>query len=268
MTTVQAAQPVVAGRNIIFSEVVQTYPSPAGTTVALERFELDIKAGEFVSLVGPSGCGKTTAMNIAAGLQKPSSGVVTLDGEAPQLGKYDVGYLLARDALLPWRTAVQNVMLPLEIRGVGKAEARDRARSQLDLVGLGKAYDKYPAQLSHGMRQRVAVGRTLVFEPKVVLFDEPFSALDAQTKLNLQDLLIELWEHHRSTVMFITHDLSEAVVLSDRVVVMSAHPGRIIQEFDIGLPRPRKVLELQGDDRYHEYYQDIWSIIKTEMEQK
>ncbi|WP_427008722.1 ABC transporter ATP-binding protein [Pseudarthrobacter sp. H2] len=264
-STIEATNTAVAGCDISFQNIGQTFPTPAGPTVALESFDLDIKAGEFVALVGPSGCGKTTAMNIAAGLVKPSSGTVKLGESAPKLGNYDVGYLLARDCLQPWRTAAENVMLPLEIRGVPRRQARATAAEHLESVGLGHAGASYPAQLSHGMRQRVAVARTLAFNPKVVLFDEPFSALDAQTKINLQDLLIGLWEKHRSTVMFITHDLSEAVTLADRVVVMSAHPGRILKEFRIDLERPRSALDLQGDPLYHEYYQEIWSIIKTEM---
>lgn len=258
----------IAGCDISFDGVVQTFPTPTGTNVALESFDLSIRAGEFVALVGPSGCGKTTAMNIAAGLVNPTAGSVLLGEDQPRLGNYDVGYLLARDCLQPWRTALENVMLPLEIRGVGKATAKAKAVSHLEAVGLGHACDSYPAQLSHGMRQRVAVARTLVFDPKVILFDEPFSALDAQTKMNLQGMLIKLWEQQRSTVMFITHDLSEAIALADRVIVMSGHPGRILKEFRIELERPRNVLELQGDPLYHEYYQEIWSIIKTEMSEK
>src|SRR5699024_496602 len=146
-----------------------------------------------------------------------------------------------------------------------RRQARITAAEHLESGGLSQAGSSYPAQLSHGMRQRVAVARTLAFDPKVVLFDEPFSALDAQTKINLQDLLIRLWEKHRSTVMFITHDLSEAITLADRVVVMGAHSGRILKDFQIDLERPRSALDLQGDPRYHEYFQEIWSIIKTEM---
>lgn len=267
-STVEFTETEVAGCDITFNDVVQTFPAPTGTTVALESFDLNIKAGEFVALVGPSGCGKTTAMNIAAGLVKPSAGQVLLGEDLPKLGNYDVGYLLARDCLQPWRTAIENVMLPLEIRGVKKSMAKQRAEVHLRAVGLGHALDSYPAQLSHGMRQRVAVARTLVFNPKIILFDEPFSALDAQTKMNLQDMLIKLWEKQRSTVMFITHDLSEAIALADRVIVMSGHPGRILKEFKIDLERPRNVLELQGDPLYHQYYQEIWSIIKTEMSEK
>lgn len=222
--TMEFTQTEVAGCDITLNDVVQTFPTPNGTTVALESFDLNIKAGEFVALVGPSGCGKTTAMNIAAGLVKPSVGQVLLGEDQPKLGNYDVGYLLARDCLQPWRTAIENVMLPLEIRGVKKSIAKQRAEIHLRAVGLGHALNSYPAQLSHGMRQRVAVARTLVFDPKIILFDEPFSALDAQTKMNLQDMLIKLWEKQRSTVMFITHDLSEAIALADRVIVMSGHP--------------------------------------------
>jgi NitT/TauT family transport system ATP-binding protein len=221
---------------------------------------------EFVALVGPSGCGKTTVLNMVAGLIHPSAGSVAVGDKPPHLGDNDVGYLLARDALLPWRTALHNVMLPMDVRGVHKREAEERARNILSEVGLGDFVDAYPSQLSHGMRQRVAVARTLVVEPRILLMDEPFSALDAQTRLSLQQQFVALWERVRSTVMFVTHDLSEAVLLADRVLVFSARPGHICAEFEVDLERPRSLIDLQTSDHFHQLFRKIWDVLRAEVQ--
>lgn len=233
---------------------------------ALLPTTVTVKSQEFVALVGPSGCGKTTILNMLAGLIRPTFGSVRLDGVAPRLGDPDIGYLLARDALLPWRTALRNVTLPLEVRGVPHREAELRAREVLQNVGLGNYADAYPAQLSHGMRQRVAVARTLVAAPTTLLMDEPFSALDAQTRLSLQQQFLRLWEKARSTVIFVTHDLAEAIMLSDRVIVLSPRPGRVRADFSIGLERPRALVELQGSDQFHELFQSIWKVFRQGVE--
>lgn len=232
---------------------------------ALRPTSVRIDSEEFVALVGPSGCGKTTVLNMVAGLIRPTNGVVELDGRAPRVGDNDVGYLLARDALLPWRTAVRNVALPLEMRGVGRRERDQMARKILREVGLDNFADAYPAQLSHGMRQRVAVARTLVVDPNTLLMDEPFSALDAQTRLSLQQQFLLLWERVKSTVVFVTHDLTEAILMADRVMVFSARPGEIRAEFPVEIKRPRSLVELQGSEQFHELFRRIWNVLREEV---
>lgn len=258
----------MSGKTITLERVEQYFDSHhpgEPRRQVLRPTDIRLEGEEFVALVGPSGCGKTTVLNMVAGLIRPSAGKVSLDGQAPQVGDADVGYLLARDALLPWRTALRNVMLPMEVRGTQRNEAQARARKILTEVGLGEYLDAYPSQLSHGMRQRVAVARTLVMEPRTLLMDEPFSALDAQTRLSLQQQFIELWERVRSTVMFVTHDLTEAILLADRVLVFSARPGRICAEFRVDLERPRSLAELQGTDRFHDLFRRIWNVLRDEV---
>ena len=229
--------------------------------VAVADVSLNIRAGEFVSIVGPSGCGKTTLLNFAAGLlpNGVGSGRFTVGGKQPVEGNRDIAYMLARDALAPWRTALGNAELGGEIRGVPAAERRARALDLLEKVGLKGFEQAYPKQLSQGMRQRVALARTFALAAPVLLMDEPFGALDAQTKLQLEDVLLSLWQRDGRTVLFITHDLSEAVTMSDRVIVMSARPGRIVADVPITLPRPRSVRALQKDPAFHELYAHVWS---------
>ena len=230
-----------------------------GGVRAVNDATLRIHAGEFISVVGPSGCGKTTLLNLIAGLIELQDGRISVAGGAPRAGRNEVAYMLARDCLYPWRTALENVMLGGEFRGVPKAERMARARELLKHVGLGEFEDHFPKALSHGMRQRVALARTFSLDSPVMLMDEPFGALDAQTKLQLEDVLLDLWSAEKRTVLFITHDLNEAVTLSDRVIVMSPRPGRIIADIPIPLPRPRSVRALQKDPHYHEIYADVWS---------
>jgi NitT/TauT family transport system ATP-binding protein len=242
-------------------------PSKPGQNAikVLDSTNVKIKAEQFVALVGPSGCGKTTILNMVAGLVKPTEGAVLLDRSKPHCGDTNVGYLLARDALMPWRTALGNVALPLEVRKVARPERERRAREALEAVGLGAFCDSFPSQLSHGMRQRVAVARTLVVEPSTLLMDEPFSALDAQTRLGLQQQFLRLWERLNSTVIFVTHDLTEAILLADRVIVFSARPGRIKADFKIDLERPRSLTELQGSNAFHDLFQKIWNVFREEV---
>jgi NitT/TauT family transport system ATP-binding protein len=229
--------------------------------LAVADVSLTISPGEFVSIVGPSGCGKTTLLNFAAGLLPPGvgSGSFTVGGKQPSEGNRDIAYMLARDALAPWRTALENAELGVEIRGVPAAERQSRVLDLLEKVGL-KGFEKaFPKQLSQGMRQRVALARTFALSSPILLMDEPFGALDAQTKLQLEDVLLSLWQRDGRTVLFITHDLSEAVTMSDRVIVMSARPGRIVADVPITLPRPRSVRALQKDPAFHELYAEVWS---------
>jgi NitT/TauT family transport system ATP-binding protein len=235
-------------------------------TKAVDNVTIDITEGEFCSIVGPSGCGKTTCLNIVAGEIPVQQGHVSVLGEPPRLGRMDIAYMFARDALLPWRSALDNVAIGLEARRVSRGERRERATELLASVGLGDYLDAYPSQLSHGMRQRVAIARTFAVNPSLLLMDEPFAALDAQTRLLLEDTLIRLWETQRSTVLFVTHDLAEAIALSDRIVLMSARPGRVKRVFDVPIARPRSVRKLQGAPEYHEIYEAIWTDLEEEVE--
>lgn len=229
-----------------------------GEVLAVDDVSLSIGEGEFVSIVGPSGCGKTTVLNLLTGLVPLAEGRISLLGKTPVVGNPDVAYMLARDCLMPWRTALANASYGMEVRGVPEPERTRRAGELLARVGLEGFESKWPKQLSHGMRQRCALARTFCLDSPVMLMDEPFGALDAQTKLQLEDLLLELWGAKRRTVVFITHDLAEAVALSDRVVVMSARPGRIIADVRIGLERPRHVRALQKDRHFLEIYAHVW----------
>jgi NitT/TauT family transport system ATP-binding protein len=203
---------------------------------------------------------------MVAGLVPMETGVVTIDGSPPRAGRNDIAYMLARDCLFPWLTAQDNAELGNAMRDMPKAERRERAVALLAAVGLRDFAKAFPKELSHGMRQRVALARTFCMPSPVLLMDEPFGALDAQTKLQLEDLLLSLWSRERRSVLFITHDLSEAVVLSDRVIVMSARPGRIIADIRIPLERPRSVRSLQKDPRYHELYAEIWEKLESGLE--
>ena len=217
--------------------------SKATEFLALEEVNLSIPEGQFVALVGASGCGKTTLLNMVAGLIEPTKGELLVDGRIPSVPNLDIGYMFARDALLPWRTARRNVELPLETRGWDRKRRQERAREMLELVGLKGRETQYRLQLSQGMRQRVGLARTLAADPSLLLMDEPFAALDARTKLTLQAEFLRIWENQeagrRKTVIFVTHDLQEAVLLADRVIVMLPNPGHVAQDRLIDLPRPR-----------------------------
>lgn len=235
--------------------------------LALDDVSLDIAPGEFVSIVGPSGCGKTTLLNIAAGLIAPDTyeGRCGVRGKAPVAGNRDVAYMLARDALCPWRTALANVELAGEIRNQPQARRREVAYALLERVGLGAFEGAYPKHLSHGMRQRVALARTFSLDSPILLMDEPFGALDSLTKIQLEEVLLDLWQAQARTVMFVTHDLGEAVAVSDRVVVMSARPGRIVADIRIDLPRPRSVKSLQKDPAFHRLHAKVWEKLDEAM---
>lgn len=235
-------------------------------TVALQDIDLTVADGEFVALVGPSGCGKTTLLNIIAGLEHHTEpGTVTVNGQEPTIGDPTVGYMLARDCLLPWRRALSNATLALEIQGLSRTERRRRAMEALASVGLESFVKSYPAQLSQGMRQRVALARVFACYPSLLLLDEPFSALDAQTRITVQDAFLDVWQRQRATVLLVTHDLSEAVALADRVVVMSRGPGRIKFSYVVDLPRPRSASRLRMDRRFHAAYDAVWAVLRDEV---
>ncbi len=230
---------------------------------AVERVDLSIAEGEFVSIVGPSGCGKTTLLNIVSGLIRPSYGQALVDGrEVKGLQPRLIGYMFARDSLLPWRSVIKNVELGLEL--AGSAERHQRAQELVSLVGLDGFEDKYPDQLSQGMRQRVALARTLATDPRILLMDEPFGALDAQTKLLMEDEFLRIWEANQKTVLFITHDLVEALTMSDRVIVFAARPGYIKASYQIAFPRPRSAADLPTDPEFQRLHRQIWNELKVE----
>jgi NitT/TauT family transport system ATP-binding protein len=234
----------------------------AGGLAVLSHVDLNVARGEFVAIVGPSGCGKTTLLNLMAGLLPVQSGALTVNGRTPVAGNREVAYMLARDALLPWLTARQNAEFGAMIAGQTAEERRERASSLLAKVGLASFEDAYPKALSHGMRQRAALARTFCLQSPILLMDEPFGALDAQTKLQLEETLLGLWQSERRTVVFITHDLSEAIALADRVVVMSGRPGRIVAIIDIPLARPRSIRLLQRDPQFHAIYSNVWETLE------
>jgi NitT/TauT family transport system ATP-binding protein len=244
-----------------------TFVSPDGVRyTAVRETTLRVAPGEFVSVVGPTGCGKSTLLNVAVGLLQPSRGSVKVFGEALQGLNRKAGYLFQTEALMPWRTALQNVTAGLEFRGVDAAQARDEGMRWLQRVGLRGFQDRYPHQLSGGMRKRVALAQTLILDPEIILMDEPFSALDIQTRQLMENELLELWSANRKSVVFITHDLEEAISLSDRVVVLAAGPeSHPIGEFAIDLPRPRDVAEIRLTPRFIELHRLIWDAMKAEV---
>ena len=227
-------RPKISARN-----VGKTYDTAIGKGVAIQDFNLDVAEGEFVCIVGPSGCGKSTFLRILAGLTPLSSGSIDIAPGAP--GKPLNSVVFQEYAIFPWKTVLDNVAFGLQMRGIGKRERTEVARQWLERVGLLKFQDYYPAQLSGGMKQRVAIARALANDPEVLLMDEPLGALDAQTKTVLQAELMRIWEEHRKTVVYITHSIDEAVLLADRVVIMTAHPGTLKTEFTVDLPRPRDI---------------------------
>jgi NitT/TauT family transport system ATP-binding protein len=233
---------------------------------AVEKARLSIQHGEFVAIVGPTGCGKSTLLNVAAGLLRPVSGTVRIF-DAPLNGlNRQAGYLFQADALFPWKTAIDNVAIGLEIMGAPRQQALDRAQGWLTSVGLGAFGNRYPHMLSGGQRKRVGLAQVLIRDPKILLMDEPFGPLDAQTRQIMGNLLLELWNADRKAVLFVTHDLEEAIALADRVVIMSAGPSaRIIGDWRVALPRPRDIFEVRLDKEFHSLHREIWSVLKDEV---
>ena len=230
----------------------------------LRNIDLQIADGEFVSIVGPSGCGKSTLLNFIAGLIPIGSGKIEVLGEPVRDGNASVGYMFQHHALMPWRTILANIELGLEIQGVGKSQRNRLAGEMLRNLGLTGFEHHYPGEVSGGMRQRASLARTLVADPRVLLMDEPFGALDAQTKTLIHEIFLAYWEAHRRTVLFVTHDLAEAISLSDRVLVMSARPGSFIGDHRIDVPRPRDFNHLHADSRFAAYYDELWNELRGE----
>ncbi|MDR1915792.1 MAG: ABC transporter ATP-binding protein [Synergistaceae bacterium] len=232
----------------------------------LEHFSLDINEGEFLSLLGPSGCGKSTFLNILAGLDKFDAGEILVDGEPLQERSFNRGIVFQSYALLPWRTVIKNLEIGLEIRGIGKKERRRIARHYIELVGLAAFENQYPHQLSGGMRQRVAIARVLAYQPDLLLMDEPFAALDAQTRENLQIELLRIWETDKKTILFVTHSIDEAILMSDRVAFMCSRPGRITEIIDIDLPRPRTE-DIRNSVEFALIRKNLWGMLQAEAAQ-
>lgn len=262
MTPAQA--PALALERITCTFVVREDRSRRYT--ALRDTTLVVAPGEFVCVVGPTGCGKSTLLNVAAGLLEPSSGTVRVGGEALVGINTRAGYLFQTEALMPWRNAIGNVVAGLQFRGVAQEESLALANEWLRRVGLGGFGDRYPHQLSGGMRKRVSLAQTLILNPQILLMDEPFSALDIQTRQLMENELLELWSADRKSVVFITHDLEEAIALSDRVVVLSAGPAaHPIGEYVIDLPRPRDVAEIRLTPQFVKLHTEIWHAMKDEV---
>jgi NitT/TauT family transport system ATP-binding protein len=258
----QAAAPALALEHITVTFVAEG----AARFTAIRDATLVVQPGEFVSVVGPTGCGKSTLLNVAAGLLAPSVGEVRVSGEPLAGLNRKAGYLFQTEALLPWRTALDNVTVGLEFRGAARDEAVHQAEGWLLRVGLRGHGHRYPHQLSGGMRKRVALAQTLILDPQIILMDEPFSALDIQTRQLMENELLELWSANRKSVVFITHDLEEAISLSDRVVLLSAGPeSHPIGEFEIDLPRPRDVAEIRLTPHFIELHTKIWQAMKQEV---
>src|ERR1700704_704780 len=236
------------------------------TYTAVGRASLAVADGEFVAIVGPTGCGKSTLLNVPAALFPPSPGVATVYG-APLAGRNaQAGYLFQADSLFPWKTALDNVAIGIEVAGVAPQEARERAAQGLARMGLGAFAARYPHMLSGGQRKRVGLAQVLIRDPKILLMDEPFGPLDAQTRQIMGNLLLDLWSADRKAVLFVTHDLEEAIALSDRVVIMSAGPAaRVIGDWKVALPRPRDIAEIKLDRVFHDLHREIWHTLKAEV---
>lgn len=263
-------EPSGAARNpapaIAFENVTCSFETPEGVYTATKDVSFSIGDGEFVSVVGPTGCGKSTLLNAAAGLLKPAAGRVLIYGEALNGINHRAGYMFQAESLMPWATAIDNVMMSLKFRGVPENEAREAGFDWLERVGLERFADRYPHELSGGMRKRVAMAQTMIADPDILLMDESFSALDIQTRQLMENELLELWQAKKKAVLFITHDLDEAIAMSDRVVVMSAGPAsHPLGSFPIAIPRPRNVAEIRTRADFNECYSAIWAVLREEV---
>ncbi len=256
-----------AGKAIALDGVTVAFAvADRGVYTAVERADLSVGAGEFVAIVGPTGCGKSTLLNIAAGLLKPAEGKVRIFDEPLTRLNKQAGYLFQADALFPWKTALENVAIGPETAGVPSVEARANAKTWLRRVGLENFAGRYPHMLSGGQRKRVGLAQVLIRDPKILLMDEPFGPLDAQTRQIMGNLLLELWTADRKAVLFVTHDLEEAIALADRVVIMSAGPNsKIIGDWRVPLQRPRDISEVRLEKEFHELHRDIWNVLKAEV---
>lgn len=265
-TRVQATE-AAASMAVALDDATVAFDVAGGSVyTAVEKATLRVADGEFVAIVGPTGCGKSTLLNVAAGLLQPASGSVRIFDQPLSGLNRQAGYLFQADALFPWKTARDNVAIGLEVAGVARGEAAERAQGWLNAVGLGAFAGRYPHMLSGGQRKRVALAQVLIRDPRILLMDEPFGPLDAQTRQVMGNLLLDLWTKDRKAVLFVTHDLEEAIALADRVVIMSAGPSaRIIGDWRVTLPRPRDIFEVRLDKDFHALHREIWRVLKDEV---
>jgi len=253
-----AADPI-----LVVKDVTKHFRTPDGVVTAVDDVSLSVRQGEFLSVIGPSGCGKSTLFNVVGGLLGDYEGEVTVGGERITGPHASVGMVFQEESTFPWRTVIENVSFPLEIEGMAKAQRHDKARHFINMVGLDGFENRYPNELSGGMRQRVSLARTLASEPKILLMDEPFAALDEQTRLLLGDKVLQIQQQLKQTTLLITHNITEAVQLSDRILVMTYRPGKIKRVVDIDLPRPR-TSEVVGSDAFGHYVAQIWADLREE----
>ncbi len=248
---------------LVIDNVSMRFRTTEGAVTAVDGMSFSVRRGEFVSIIGPSGCGKSTVFNILGGLLSGYDGRVSVGGETISGPHESIGMVFQEESTFPWRTVIDNVAFPLEVKGIAKLERYKVARKFIDLVGLTGFDQRYPSELSGGMRQRVAIARTLVFEPRILLMDEPFAALDEQTRLLLGDKVLNIQQQLKQTTLLITHNIAEAVQLSDRVVIMTFRPGRVKRILDINLPRPRQG-NVVGSEAFGRYVAEIWSDLREE----
>jgi NitT/TauT family transport system ATP-binding protein len=247
-------------------ELSKVFPTKGGGIIAVDNVSFSVRKGEFVSLLGPSGSGKSTLLNMIATLIEPSKGSILIDDDVQDgTANHKVGYMFQRDTLFPWRTVADNIGYSLEAAGVNADERRSRVAESIRQAGLTGFEDMYPAALSGGMRQRAQLMRTLIRKPEILLMDEPFGALDTHTKLEMHRVLLDIWERERQTVVFVTHDLSEALTLSDRIILFAARPGRIKETFDVGFTRPRDEVRLRETDDYARLFSNVWHSLGEEF---
>ncbi|WP_316230879.1 ABC transporter ATP-binding protein [Bradyrhizobium sp. SZCCHNR1051] len=267
LAVVKDLDPMVQSRSARNMVEINQVTMSFGNYTAVRDVNLTVADGEFLAIAGPTGCGKSTILNAIAGLLKPSAGSIAIDGQPVRGVQGNIGYLFQQDALLPWKTAIENVELGPLFRGVSARERHERAMAWLVKVGLKGFEHRYPHQLSGGQRKRVQMAQALIHGPKVILMDEPFSALDIHTRHLMQNELLRLWQEEKRAVVMITHDLEEAIALGDRVVVLASGPGsRVIDSFPVDLERPRDVAEIKLDPRFTDLYRNIWASLRGEVE--
>src|SRR5881296_3809460 len=259
----EAAKTEATGAILVVDDVVKRFDTPEGVLTAIDHVSLSVAPGEFVGVIGPSGCGKSTLFNVIGGLLDGYEGTVRVAGERVRGPHRAIGMIFQEESTFPWRTVIDNVAFPLEIAGLPKAERYERARHFVKLVGLDGFERRYPAELSGGMRQRVSMARTLAAQPKIMLMDEPFAALDEQTRLLLGDKVLQIQQELKQTTLLITHNITEAVQLSDRIVVMTYRPGRVKRMVDIDLPRPRSS-DVVSSEAFGRYVAQIWGDLREE----
>jgi NitT/TauT family transport system ATP-binding protein len=267
VTATNSRNATASGAAVALDDVVVAFHlAPAGIYTAVERATLHIGDGEFVAIVGPTGCGKSTLLNVTAGLLTPAAGKVNIFDQPLSALNLQAGYLFQSDALFPWKTAIENVAIGLHVAGVSADDVQARSKEWLARVGLDAFADRYPHMLSGGQRKRVGLAQVLIRDPKILLMDEPFGPLDAQTRQIMGNLLLDLWTADRKAVLFVTHDLEEAIALSDRVVIMSAGPAaHIIGDWKVPLARPRDISEVKLDPAFHGLHREIWHKLKAEV---